>query len=135
MTKRKSQPKKARRDFDAILEKAIAALPQEFAELLRELPVIVEDEPSAALLRDLNLTCPRGESDLCGLYCGTPLTERSVFAPDLLPPQILIFRGPIRRLAGGDERELARQIRITLLHEIGHHAGLDDERLHELGYE
>jgi len=85
--------------------------------------------------------------DLYGLHSGTALTERSVEAPPDLPDQIMLFRGPLFRLAGPGaslhptrrkrtkERETLReQVRITLLHEIGHHFGLDEEDLDRLGY-
>jgi predicted Zn-dependent protease with MMP-like domain len=79
---------------------------------------------------------------LCGLHWGVPLTQRSVESAAHLPDQIMLFRGPIMRLASvsstgrtrRDRRELEGQIRITLLHEIGHHFGMNEEDLAELGY-
>ncbi len=127
-------PVKSKR-FDEILERIIESLPDDVHLLLDEVAIIVEDEPSKELLHDMGIDTGDDPADLCGLHWGVPLTERSVSDPMLHPEQILIFRGPIIRLADGDPEELERQIQITLLHEIGHHFGLDERRLHELGYE
>ena len=120
-----------RRRFDEVLETVLEALPSGLQALLAEAPVIVEDRPSAQLLRELDL-CP--EDLLCGLHTGTPLTERSVEHSPELPETIHLFREGILELAG-DWSLLQREIRITLLHEIGHHFGLDEDDLAELGYE
>lgn len=123
-----------RAQFDAILEETLGLLPDYVREQLNEVPIIVEDEPSSNILRDM-LIEPRGEpSDLCGLHSGIPLTERSVQYAHPSNPLIMIFRGPIFRLAGGEEAELRKQIRVTLLHEIGHHFGFSEEDLEEIGY-
>jgi len=133
----------AQRDlFDRLLEAEIDALPEHVRELLDEVPVIVEDEPSDALLDDLGM---EPGDDLYGLHSGTALTERSVEAPPDVPDQIMLFRGPLLRMTGGgvhptrrkrpkDMEALREQVRITLLHEIGHHFGLDEEDLDRLGY-
>jgi predicted Zn-dependent protease with MMP-like domain len=120
-----------RRRFDEVLETVLEALPPGLQALLAEAPVIVEDRPSAQLLRELDL-CP--EDLLCGLHTGTPLTERSVEHSPELPETIHLFREGILELAG-DWVLLQREIRITLLHEIGHHFGLNENDLAELGYE
>ena len=117
--------------FDEVLETVLEALPQRLHALLAESPVIVEDRPSAKLLRELDL-CP--DDLLCGLHSGTPLTERSVEHSPELPETIHLFREGILELAG-DWSLLQREIRITLLHEIGHHFGLEEDDLAELGYE
>jgi len=130
--------------FDRLLEAEIDALPEHVRALLEEVPVIVEDEPSDALLTDLGM---QPGDDLYGLHSGTALTERSVEAPPDLPDQIMLFRGPLFRLAGPgpslhptrrkrtkEIETLREQVRITLLHEIGHHFGLDEEDLDRLGY-
>ncbi len=120
-----------RRLFDDVLETVLEALPPRFQALLAEAPVIVEDRPSARLLGELGL----GPDDLlCGLHSGTPVTERSVEQIPELPETIHLFREGILDLAG-DWDQLHREIRITLLHEIGHHFGLDEDDLAELGYE
>jgi len=117
--------------FDEVLETVLEALPPRFQALLAEAPVIVEDRPSARLLGELGL----GPDDLlCGLHSGTPVTERSVEQIPELPETIHLFREGILDLAG-DWDQLHREIRITLLHEIGHHFGLDEDHLAELGYQ
>ncbi|MFW6060136.1 MAG: metallopeptidase family protein [Phycisphaeraceae bacterium] len=126
-----------RRLFDRMLDDLVEQLPDRLRELMEEVPLIVEDEPSDALLDELDMD-PR-ESDLCGLHWGVPVTERSVQQSGTFPDRMMLFRGPIMRLAGyrarrGDRNALAQQIRITLLHEIGHHFGLDEEDLAALGY-
>ena len=128
--------------FDAILEDEIEMLPDQAMAVVSACPVIVEDEPGEEVLASLGMTKEEGQ-DLCGMHEGVAETERSVEDTGMLPTQILLFRGPIVRLAeyrvvGGREvnREaLIEQIRITLLHEIGHQFGLDEDDLTELGYD
>lgn len=129
-----------RRVFDVILDRQVEALPDHIAVVMEEMPLIVEDEPSAQLLASMGMDPADG--DLCGLHEGVPITERSVEDTGLMPSQMMLFRGPIVRLAGYrtvagqpiNRPELVRQIRITLLHEIGHHFGLDEDDLDRLGY-
>ncbi len=137
--------------FDQVLEMVLAELPAHLHELLAELPLVVEDYPSEAVLRDLDMV--DDGSGLCGLHWGVALTDRSVQHSGTLPDQMMIFREPIMNLAGyrtgiggrgrrwsresdGSERlrELEHQIRVTVLHEIGHHFGLDEDDLRALGY-
>jgi len=123
-----------RETFDDILDAIVEALPDHLHDLMAEVPVIVEDEPTDELLEDMDMGV---DEDLCGLHWGTPLTERSVTQLPDVPDRIMIFRGPIMRLArahGRGRGELEKQIRITLLHEIGHHFGLDEDDLARLGY-
>lgn len=135
-----------RRRFDAVLERVLETLPPRLQELLEEAPLIVEDRPARTLLEELGLD-PDQES-LCGLHSGTPLTERSVELAPELPETIHLFREGIIEHAGGweayideegvelgGEEAVACEIRITLLHEIGHHFGLDEDDLAQLGYE
>lgn len=118
--------------FDELLEKHIANLPDWVAVQLEEIPVIVDDEPDDATLAMLGLS--RRTSELCGLHTGIPITQRSVEHAWRLPDHIQLFRGPIKRVAKSSRTSLSEQIRITLLHEIGHHFGLDEDQLTELGY-
>jgi predicted Zn-dependent protease with MMP-like domain len=128
--------------FDEILEAEIEVLPPAAAEVVALAGVIVEDEPGDAVLASMGMTREEGR-DLCGMHFGVPETERSVEDTGELPSQIMLFRGPIIRLAEYrlvDSREVNRealveQIRITLLHEIGHEFGLDEDDLTELGYD
>jgi predicted Zn-dependent protease with MMP-like domain len=125
--------------FDQLLESHLERLPARFAGALEEVALIVEDEPGPELLKELGML--PGE-DLYGMHWGMPLTERSVEAPPEVPDQLMLFRGPIMRLAkfrgqgpGSPEyAALDEQVRVTLLHELGHHFGLDEDDLAEEGY-
>jgi predicted Zn-dependent protease with MMP-like domain len=126
-----------RRQFDQILDRLVEELPAHIHHVIEEIPVIVDDEPDDDLLDEMGLD--PSTSELCGLHWGIPLTRRSVEHSGVLPDQIHLFRGPIIRLASRGRRgptlgNLERQIRITLLHEIGHHFGLDEADLAQLGY-
>jgi predicted Zn-dependent protease with MMP-like domain len=122
--------------FDRHLESVIGGLPEAVRQLLDEVPLHVEDHPSRDVLARTGVT--RGEL-LCGLYTGIPLTDRSVQHSGTLPDVVTIYRDGILRTAGDasghvSDDALCRQIRITLLHELGHHHGLSEEDLAELGY-
>ena len=106
--------------FEALVDRALDEIPDEIASQVRNLVVLVEDEP------------PHGEPDLLGLYVGVSLTERTHDHTGL-PDTITIFRRPLLEICDTPD-ELVRQVRITVVHEIAHHFGIDDERLHELGY-
>ncbi len=126
-----------RERFDALLEGVIDELPDHLRALLDEAPLIVDDEPGPGLAAELGLE--PGEI-ICGLHSGIPLNERSVEQPPDLPMQIHLFRRGILELVGGfdgpdGEIGLLEEIRITLLHEIGHHFGLDEDDLADLGYD
>jgi predicted Zn-dependent protease with MMP-like domain len=135
-------PQSLRDTFDDILEAQIESLPPDAAEVVARSGVVVEDEPSDDVLASLGMTHEEG-NDLCGMHFGVPETERSVEDTGELPSQIMLFRGPIIRLAGYRASEggeinrdpLIEQIHITLLHEIGHQFGLDEDDLTELGYD
>jgi predicted Zn-dependent protease with MMP-like domain len=135
MTKRASVEKDRER-FDRLLEEVLDALPEELAELLEEVPLIVDDLPDAATRKRLGARGPLG---LCGLYTGIPLTRRSVEHSGTLPDAVTIFRrGIIESARGRDgkvrDAALRRQIRITVLHEIGHHFGFTEAQLRKHGY-
>src|SRR3712207_197795 len=118
----------AKRDFDALVERALDGLPPELAELLDNVAIVVEDWPEPAMAAD-------GEEDddtLYGLYEGVPLSERGEHYYGVLPDRISIFRGPLERDFGPGELE--EQIRITVVHEIAHHFGFDEDRIRELGW-
>ena len=133
--------------FDRLVEDAIESLPPRVRALLDEVPLVVLDQPEPAMLRDLELK-PGDEAaldEICGLHTGTALTERSVEHHGDLPTVIHIFRRGIVSLAGGWERgagqagsadeDVYEEIRTTILHEIGHHFGLDEDDLADLGYD
>ena len=123
--------------FDEILEQELAELPEAVHRILDEVPLIVEDHPSPEAMKELEI---RRFDDLCGLHDGIPLTEPEHRQWRTRPEGIMIFRAGImsmaRNRAGKISRsELRRQIRITILHEVGHHYGLSEEDLKELGYD
>lgn len=125
--------------FDALLEEVIEALPDAVAAIIDEVPVVVLDRPTRDMLRDVGMNEDEGE-ELCGLHTGVPTTERSLEHSGQLPSQIHLFRVGIISLAGGfdgsrGDASVREQIRITLLHELGHEFGLDEDDLWELGYD
>lgn len=126
--------------FDALLEQEIEALPPRLARLVAEqVAVIVLDRPDAAMLAELGMHEDEA-LDLCGLHSGIGATDRSIEDDLVLPSRIHLFREGIVDLAGGMDglasiERVRVQIRITLLHEIGHEFGLDEEQLRELGYD
>jgi predicted Zn-dependent protease with MMP-like domain len=107
--------------FDALVDRALDGIPDEIAALVHNVVVLVEDEP------------PADEPDLLGLYEGIALTERWGDASMELPDRIFVFRGPLLDLCDSEE-QLVEEVRITVVHEIAHHFGIDDDRLHDLGY-
>jgi len=113
----------SREDFERCVNDALDIIPEEFLRLIDNVVVLVEDEP------------PEDEPpDLLGLYDGVALTERdSWWATGSLPDRLFIFRNPILDLCDTRE-EVVEEVRITVLHEVGHYFGLDDERIDELGY-
>lgn len=130
----------AERDrFDALLEEVLEGLPPTFAALLDAVPLIVLDEPTVEILESLGVPREQWRAEarsLCGLHSGSSLLEQSVESSGELPEQIHLFRRGTVRAAGGwgDESEVAEQIRVTVLHEIGHHFGLEEDDLDQLGY-
>jgi predicted Zn-dependent protease with MMP-like domain len=109
-----------RRPFEALVEQALDGIPDEISSLVHNVVVLVEDEP------------PPDDPDLLGVYDGVSLTERSSDHTGL-PDRITIYRRPLLEMCD-DPDELVREVRITVVHEIAHHFGIDDRRLHELGY-
>jgi predicted Zn-dependent protease with MMP-like domain len=116
--------------FEQLVERALAELPPQFAEYLDEVPVEIRDRPTRKQLESVGLD---EDHLLLGLYDGVPLTQRSVEHSGIRPPVIYIFREDIQ-LASRDEADLVQQVRTTVLHEIGHHFGMDEDDLDELGY-
>ncbi|MDO5662857.1 MAG: metallopeptidase family protein [Brachybacterium sp.] len=118
----------SRHDFEEAVDDALDSLPEEIARTIAEsnVAILLEEEPS-----------PRHREehgpDLLGLYEGIPLDRRSIFTGYAEPDRILIFRGPLQR-AARDRDHLVAEIRVTVLHELGHMFGISEERLHELGW-
>jgi len=111
-------------EFDQWIHEALAGLPAPFAALAVEVSIVVEEEPSAEVLQEFEL---ESEDDLLGLYQGVSINETSFFQPaGELPARIAIYRGPILRLCRTKD-EVIHEVRDTVVHELGHHVGLDDE--------
>ncbi len=113
-------------DFEELVERALDELPPELAGLLENVAIVVEDWPERQTL------LAYGQDTLYGLYEGVPLTERGSSYYGVMPDRITIFRGPLERDFRRDELE--EQVRITVVHEIAHHFGFDEDRLEELGW-
>ncbi|MDP9092407.1 MAG: metallopeptidase family protein [Actinomycetota bacterium] len=105
--------------FEAMVGQALDGLPAELGRLMRNVAVTVEHD--------------RGPRGLLGLYHGVPLTSRTSHYSGVLPDQITIYRLAICAICH-DEAEVVEQVRRTVVHEVGHHFGIDDARLHELGW-
>ncbi len=116
-------------EFERLVEEAVADIPERFALALQNIAIVVEEEPSD---EDLDLLDDPDEfeedDELLGIYRGLPLPERSFGGVAELPDQIAIFRGPILRISETRE-EAIDEIRDTVIHEIGHYFGLDDEEM------
>jgi predicted Zn-dependent protease with MMP-like domain len=113
-------------EFERVVAEALDSLPQQFASLIKNVAVSVEEEPSPEDL-EVGKGGLEDDSELLGIYRGVPLTERSHDMP-LLPDEIAIFRGPINRVTAG-RREAVEEVRETVIHELGHYFGLADDEL------
>lgn len=125
--------------FEAMVEDAIDSIPDRFFDELENVIFAVEDEPSEEQLAgadEENSVCQGDE--LLGLYDGTPMTERdSFYGTGELPDVITIFKGPHERCFGDGpdaEATIAEEVRRTVIHEVGHYFGNDDETLEAMGY-
>jgi predicted Zn-dependent protease with MMP-like domain len=112
-------------EFEEIVEEALKSLPKRFADLLDNVAVVVEEEPTEYDLDVLD----DPDDELLGIYRGTALTERTHDMLPHLPDTIAIFRGPILRVTR-NRRDAVRQTRETVIHELGHYFGLSDEDMH-----
>ena len=113
-------------EFESLVEEALANLPPEFAELLENIAVVVEEEPSSDDLQLLD----GPQSELLGVYRGVARTVRTYDMLPTLPDQIAIFRRPILRISR-TRHQAIHEIRDTVIHELGHYFGLDD---HDMAY-
>ena len=120
-------PNKIRKEVARVLDR----LPRQFRKHLSNIEIVVEPRPGKKLLLAEGLD-PRHDT-LYGLYQGVPLPDRSEFYPPILPDKITIFSEPLLR-DFTDPRELREQIRVTVLHEIAHFFGMDEEDIDKLGY-
>jgi predicted Zn-dependent protease with MMP-like domain len=107
--------------FEEHVDRAIESLPPELRQAMSNVEIVVEEENAE-------------DPDLFGLYLGIPLTERDTGYSGALPDKIAIYRQPLVEEFGDDPEVLEDEIRITVLHEIAHHFGIDEDRLTELGW-
>ncbi|HEX2856652.1 MAG TPA: metallopeptidase family protein [Propionibacteriaceae bacterium] len=109
-----------RAEFEDAVNDALDTIPDALFDAMDNVVIVVDDEPDA------------DDPDLLGVYEGVPLTERWDAGP-LWPDRIVIFQGPLQRMCT-DREDLVEQISITVVHEVAHHFGIDDRRLHDLGW-
>ena len=110
-----------RERFEELVGDALDAVPPELLELLDNVVILVEDDP------------PADDPDLLGIYEGHALTERGWDYSGVLPDRIIIFRNPILAICENDD-DVVDEVSVTVVHEIAHHFGIDDHRLHDLGW-
>lgn len=111
-------------EFEALVEKALEELPEEFLELLDNVVVMVEDEPSDEDLEGME----PDEPPPLGIYYGTNLLERETQLFGNLPDRIILFRGPILRICE-TRRDVIREVRDTVVHELGHYFGMEEDQM------
>ncbi len=114
-----------RREFERLVDEVLDELPEDIVRQIDNLVIVVEEEPTPDQDPD--------DAGLLGLYEGISLAERGIDYTGVLPDKISIFRKPHLDLGLGRE-ELRQEIRTTVLHEVAHHLGIDEARLHELGW-
>lgn len=120
-----------RRDFEKLVSEAVSALPDQFLSQLDNVEIVVEDFPSDEILHYEGID---SEYDLLGYYEGVPLTERGEAGEPFLPDRITIFQKPIEAVAT-DRADLVNEIQRTVVHEVAHYFGIDEDRLEELGWD
>ena len=121
----------SRRAFEKLVEKALERLPEEFRQALDNLAIVIEDWPDPAIVEEIT-----GDSEevLYGLFTGTPLPERRFDDSGDLPAMIALYQGPLEE-DFLERAELAREVEITLVHELAHFMGFDEDVVRENGYE
>ena len=112
------EDKLSHKEFESLVAKALASIPEEFRDLLENVVVMIKDEP------------PEDMPDVMGLYEGVPLVERSI-DDSLLPDCITLYKGPIERTCR-TPAEIEAEVRLTVLHEVGHFFGLEESQLEQL---
>ena len=114
----------SRSAFERLVGEALDGLPPQFADLLENVAVVVEEEPDPAALDEMGMD---DDEELMGLYLGVPLTERDSQYQSL-PDRVAIYRGPVLRCCDS-RRQVVREVRETVVHELGHYFGLEDEEM------
>jgi len=118
-------------EFDAIATRAIERIPAELRDYLENIVISVQKRPSPELLAEMGMD---PDDTLLGLYHGVALTDRSAVEPPMFPDTIFIFQEPIEEICDSIA-EIEEEIEITVVHEIAHFFGIDEDRLAELGYD
>lgn len=125
---RSARPRARHRPFDELVAGALDAIPEPFAAALNDVAIVIADEPSADQLRENEV---EPDDTLYGLYEGVPRIEWGAdWTP--IPNRITLFRLPLEA-DFADPDDLADEVWVTVVHELAHHLGIDDDRLHELG--
>jgi len=119
------------KEFDRLVERVIRRIPEEIRQHLENILITVQRRPSREILEEMDMD---PDEPLLGIYWGVPLTERSVTSPPEFSDTIFLFQEPLEEMCDTLE-ELEEEIEITVVHEIAHAVGIDEERLGELGYE
>jgi predicted Zn-dependent protease with MMP-like domain len=109
-------------EFEDLVAEALDEIPDELARLMDNVVIVVEDD------------VPPGCERLLGLYEGIPLTERGAWYAGAMPDRITVYRRPTLEICDTVE-DVVEEVHVTVVHEIAHHFGIDDDRLHELGYD
>lgn len=122
MSRARSVPWLRRTTFEDLVGRALDTLPETLAQHLENIAIVVEEEPDPTVLAEFEMG---PEEELMGLYQGVPLTERGSFY-EALPDRIAIYRGPILRCCT-NRHQVVQEIRDTVVHELGHYFGLEDE--------
>ena len=115
-----------RREFEMLVEEALATIPKNFRDAIANMAIVVEDEPSPALLDEVGIDPP---DTLLGLYQGTPLPDRGATHGNNLPDVVTLFQRPIEDEAEGDPDWIVVEIGETLIHELGHYFGLSEDEI------
>lgn len=115
-------------EFERLVSEAILLIPRRFRREMKNLAIVVEDEPSLDLLEEMEIEPP---DSLYGLYQGTPLPERSFSTPIQLPDRITLYQRPIEEDCEDDD-DIRAVIGETLIHEVGHYFGLSEEEIEEI---
>jgi predicted Zn-dependent protease with MMP-like domain len=118
-----------REQFKALVEEAIDTIPRRFAREVRNVAIVIEDRPTAELLREMEIEPP---DTVLGLYQGVPLTERQWTYGNTLPDRITLYPRTIEDECGDDEDEIVVAIGETLIHELGHYFGLSEDEIMEI---
>ena len=113
--------------FERIVREAVEGIPAPLKDALENIAIVIEEYPPDHVLEEL------GDAPLFGLYEGIPLTERGDYGGFAMPDRVTVYRKPLCEMCETTQ-ELVDQVTITVIHELAHHFGIDDDTLHELGW-